>query len=270
MGITFAKMSGTGNDFVLIDNRTPVLADSEKPEFVKKVCAPKTSVGADGVIFLENSDRADIKWDFFNADGSKAEMCGNGARCVARYAHEKNIAPKNLTLETLAGIITAEVNGTEVRIRLTPPENLLQNIAVELESGKVVLDSINTGVPHAILYCDNLENEDVRALGRDIRHHSQFAPAGTNVDFVQKVDGHSLKIRTYERGVEDETLACGTGVVASALLATLKNQVQPPVTVETRGGDILKVDFDPSNGSVHEVYLTGSTRLAFEGTLVEI
>ena len=269
MGIFFTKMSGTGNDFVIIDNRVPVLAADEKIEFVKKVCIPKVSVGADGVIFLEKSDRADIKWDFFNADGSSAEMCGNGARCVARYAFEKKIAPENLTLETLAGIITAQVRGTEVRIRLTPPENILQDIAVNLDGGRVVLDSINTGVPHAILFSDNLEGEDVRAVGRGIRYHPQFAPAGTNVDFVQKMDGHSLKIRTYERGVEDETLACGTGVVASALLASLKNQVQPPVTVETRGGDILQVDFDSSNGLVHEVYLTGSTRLAFEGTLVE-
>ncbi len=269
MGIAFTKMSGTGNDFVIIDNREPVIADDEKVEFVKKVCAPKISVGADGVIFVENSDRADIKWDFYNADGSSAEMCGNGARCVARFAHEKNIAPKNLTLETLAGIITAQVREDEVRIRLTPPENILQDIAVDLEGGRVVLDSINTGVPHAILFSDDLESEDVRALGRGIRYHSQFAPAGTNVDFVQKLDDHSLKIRTYERGVEDETLACGTGAVASALLATLKNQVQPPVAVETRSGDIIQVDFDPANGSVNEVYLTGPTRLAFEGTLVE-
>ena len=263
-------MSGTGNDFVIIDNRVPVLAAETKREFAKKVCAPKTSVGADGVIFVENSDRADIKWDFYNNDGSSAEMCGNGARCVARFAYEKNIAPQDLTLETLAGIITAEVRGAEVKIRLTPPENILQDIAVDLEGGRVVLDSVNTGVPHAILYSNDLEGEDVRAVGRGIRFHSQFAPSGTNVDFVQKMDSHSLKIRTYERGVEDETLACGTGAVASALLATLKKQVQPPVAVETRSGDIIKVDFDPSNGSVHEVYLTGSTRLAFEGTLVEL
>ena len=263
-------MSGTGNDFVIIDNRVAVIEPEKKRGFAKSVCTPKTSVGADGVIFVEDSDRADIKWDFYNADGSTAEMCGNGARCVARYALEKKIAPANLTLETLAGIITAEVKGREVRIRLTPPENVRQDIAVELNGARMMVDSVNTGVPHAILFSRDIEAEDVRAVGRGIRFHERFAPAGTNVDFVQAGDGHSLAIRTYERGVEDETLACGTGVVASALLASLRDLVQPPVAVTTRSGEILHVDFSPDNGTVQEVYLTGPTRTAFEGTLIEI
>lgn len=268
MAIRFTKMSGSGNDFVIIDNREPVLDDAIKRDFVKRVCTLKTSVGADGVIFIENSDKADFKWDFYNADGSSAEMCGNGARCAARYAFEKGIAARELSIETIAGIITGEVDGANVKVKLTAPENLLQDRTVSLGGVDYKIDSLNTGVPHAIIYSQNVDAEDVRKVGQGIRFHEQFAPAGTNVDFVEALNDHALKIRTYERGVEGETLACGTGVVASALLASYKKMVESPVEVETRGGDILKVHFPSSNGT--EVYLEGLTRLAFEGTLVEI
>ena len=270
MTIRFTKMSGSGNDFIVIDNRVPVMDDDKKRDFVRRVCDRKMSVGADGVIFVENSERADIKWDFYNDDGSSAEMCGNGGRCLARYAVENKMAPSSMTLETLAGIIGAEVKGDIVKIKLTTPENLRQDIAVDLNGASFQVDSLNTGVPHAIVYADNVEDVNVKEAGNGIRFHSAFAPAGTNVNFVQKVGESALKIRTYERGVEDETLACGTGVVASALLSTLKNKVQPPVAVETQGGDILKVDFDLSSGLESAVvYLEGPARIAFEGTLVE-
>ncbi len=270
MAIQFTKMSGSGNDFIIIDNRVPVLDDDTKRDFVRRVCDRKMSIGADGVIFVENSDCADIKWDFYNDDGSSAEMCGNGGRCLARYAVENGMAPAKMTLETLAGIIGAEVTGDSVRIKLTPPKNLRQDIAVALNGTAYQVDSLNTGVPHAIVYSDNVEEVKVKEVGHGIRFHEAFAPAGTNVNFVQKMDEHALKIRTYERGVEDETLACGTGVVASALLSTLKNRVQPPVAVETRGGDILKVDFDLSQGIAGlVVYLEGPARIAFTGTLGE-
>jgi len=271
MAIEFTKMSGSGNDFIIIDNRVPVMDDDKKRDFVRRVCNRKMSIGADGVIFVENSDRADIKWDFYNEDGSTAEMCGNGGRCLARYAVEKKMVPSDkMTLETLAGIIGAQVNGDSVRIKLTAPENLQQGIAVALNGDEYSIDSLNTGVPHAIVYSDNIEDVDVKQVGNGIRFHAAFAPAGTNVNFVQKVGDKALKIRTYERGVEDETLACGTGVVAAA--SSYKNLVQPPVAVETRGGDVLQVDFVAPNGeekSVTEVYLEGPTRIAFEGTLGE-
>ena len=267
MAIQFTKMSGSGNDFVIIDNRKPIMDDSKKVDFVKRVCDRKMSVGADGVIFLEESYKADIKWDFYNDDGSSAEMCGNGGRCVARYAVEKKITSNELTLETDAGIIAAKVDGVNVRIMLTSPEKLKQDIIAELNGLQYKIDSLNTGVPHAIIYSDDIENVDVKEVGNGIRFHEVFAPSGTNVNFVEKVGEHDLKIRTYERGVEDETLACGTGTVASALLSSYKNLVKPPVKVETRGGEILKVDFDPSNES--DVFLEGLTRIAFEGVLKE-
>ena len=269
MAIQFTKMSGSGNDFIIIDNRAPVMEDTKKVDFVKRVCDRKLTIGADGVIFVENSDKADIKWDFYNEDGSSAEMCGNGGRCVARYAVEKNIAPAEMTLETLAGIIGATVNGAAVKVKLTPPESLKQDIAVALNGTQYQVDTLNTGVPHAIVYSNDVETVNVKEAGRGIRFHEAFAPAGTNVDFVQKVGDQALKVRTYERGVEDETLACGTGVVASALLSSYKNLVQPPIVVETRGGEFLKVDFQSNNGLVSEVYLEGLTRIAFEGTLRE-
>jgi len=263
-------MSGSGNDFIIIDNRDPVIDDEKKVDFVRRVCDRKMSIGADGVIFVENSDQADIKWDFYNDDGSSAEMCGNGGRCVARYAVEKKIAPAELTLETLAGIIGAKVEGANVKVKLTSPENLRQDIDVELNGTHFQVDSLDTGVPHAIIYSDDVEAVNVKDVGNGIRFHDKFAPAGTNVDFVQKVGDHALKVRTYERGVENETLACGTGVVASVLLSSYKNLVQPPVDVETRGGEFLKVDFHPANGGpVKDVYLEGLTRIAFEGTLAE-
>jgi diaminopimelate epimerase len=270
MAIQFTKMSGSGNDFIIIDNRVPVMDDARKVDFVRRVCDRKMSIGADGVIFVENSDCADIKWDFYNDDGSSAEMCGNGGRCVARYAVEKKIAPAELTLETLAGIIGAKVDGANVKVKLTAPENLRQDIDVELNGTRFQVDSLNTGVPHAIIYSENVDENNVKEVGNGVRFHEAFAPAGTNVNFVEKVSENALKVRTYERGVEDETLACGTGVVASVLLSSYKNMVQPPVEVETRGGEFLKVDFHAANGGpVTDVYLEGITRVAFEGTLVE-
>lgn len=270
MNIPFTKMSGSGNDFVIIDNRKAIVADADKREFVRKVCTPKTSIGADGVIFIETSGKADFRWDFYNADGSSAEMCGNGGRCVARYAYEKKIAPQKMSFETIAGIIHAEVSGQNVKVKLTAPQNLRQNVEVALNGASYSVDSINTGVPHAVIFSPDVDKEDVQNIGRGVRYHSVFAPAGTNVNLVQKKDAHSLKVRTYERGVEGETLACGTGVVASAILASCKKQVEPPVKVETRGGEILQVHFQQGNGAFSEVYLEGLTKTTFEGTIIEL
>lgn len=270
VGIPFTKMSGSGNDFVIIDNREPVLDPETKRDFVKKVCQLKNSVGADGVIFIENSDKAAYKWDFYNSDGSSAEMCGNGGRCVARYAFEKGIAPQTHSFETVAGIIEAEVNGPVVKVKLTHPENLQNDLEVAFDGQQYQVDSLNTGVPHAIVFSEDVDSEDINAIGSGIRYHSVFAPAGTNVDLVEKKNGNALKVRTYERGVEGETLACGTGVVASAIIASHKFKIESPVDVETRGGEILKVHIEPTNGSLPVVYLEGLTRITFEGQLVEL
>ena len=270
MDIPFTKMSGSGNDFVIIDNRDGRVPDDIKRDFVRKVCTPKSSVGADGVIFIEPSGTVDYKWDFYNSDGSSAEMCGNGGRCVARYAYERGIAPARHAFETTAGVIEAEVKGPVVKVKLTPPSGFREGLTVSFDGMDYRVDHINTGVPHAIVFSDNVETEDVQTIGRRIRFHEVFAPAGTNVDLVQKKDGNGLKVRTYERGVEDETLACGTGCVASALVAARRFELPSPVEVETRGGEILKVHIEPANGGEPDVYLEGLTKIAFEGRIVEL
>jgi len=272
MSIIFTKMSGSGNDFIIVDNRESVVKTSSKRDFVNKICVPKLSVGADGVIFIENSEKVDFKWDFYNGDGSSAEMCGNGGRCVARYAYEKQIASEKMSFETTAGIIMAEVKGNYVRIKLPAPKNLQRNLNINSNGKTFQVDSLNTGVPHVIVYTEDITNEDVCRIGRSIRSHSAFSPAGTNVDFVQKQGESELRVRTYERGVENETLACGTGVVASALLANHAGMVRPPVRVYTQGGEVLIVDFDTANGTENfgEVFLEGSVKIVFEGTIVEI
>lgn len=269
MNIPFTKMSGSGNDFVVIDNRSPVIPDDRKRDFVKKVCEPKSSVGADGVIFIEDSDTVDYKWDFYNNDGSSAEMCGNGGRCVARYAVEKGIAGTQHSFETTAGVISAEVDGPMVKVKLTEPEGLRKNIEINFDGQQYAVDYLNTGVPHAIVFSENVDEEDVQAIGRNIRYHEVFAPAGTNVDIVEKTDG-GLKVRTYERGVEGETLACGTGCVASAILASQRFEIESPVPVTTRGGEILKVHIEQANGDMPAVYLEGMTKITFEGHIVEL
>ncbi len=268
MKIDFSKMCGSGNDFILIDNRAGMI-DSNQALFAKKVCARKYSVGADGLILLEDSEVADFKWRFFNADGSEAEMCGNGGRCAARFAYLKNIAPLSLTFETLAGIIRAEVRGRMVKLALPSPVDISTGLELIIEGENLAIDTINTGVPHAVVFVDSLEDYEVVKIGREIRRHRNFQPQGTNVNFVVRKGGSNLSIRTYERGVENETLACGTGSVAAALMSARKGMVESPVAVDNKGGEILTVSFRKEGGSFEEVFLEGYTNIIYEGFLGE-
>ncbi len=255
MKIPFTKMSGSGNDFILIDHRDHFLEEDRLKDFIRKVCQRRISVGADGLILIERSQKADFKWRFYNADGSEAEMCGNGGRCVARFAHLKGIAGPSLSFETLAGTISAQVNGQRVKLQLTKPHGLKLDQKIPVEGEERIVSVINTGVPHAVLFVEDLEGTDVVRMGRAIRRHANFTPAGTNANFVRLEGPSRLSIRTYERGVEDETLACGTGVVAAALVAAFKGFVKSPVSVRTRGGEILTVHFEIGNGRGEEGFL---------------
>ena len=267
--IPFIKMSGAGNDFILIDNRHPVIVPEAMSALAAAVCRRKFSVGADGLILIEPSEQADFRWQFFNADGSTAEMCGNGARCAARFAFMQGIAPKKMRFETLAGIIEAEISGSEVAVKMTEPVNLHLHQTIEVNNAPLELHSINTGVPHAVFFVDDIEETDVCGLGRAIRQHQAFAPAGTNVNFVQQ-RGSAFKVRTYERGVEDETLACGTGAAASAIIAALLGQTAPPVEIITSGGDRLSIAFTLGNSSqIDNVSLQGPARMIYAGELTE-
>ncbi|MEO5656876.1 MAG: diaminopimelate epimerase [Nitrospiria bacterium] len=265
--IPFAKMSGSGNDFVIIDNRKDLVPRRRMPGFVKAVCRRGLSVGADGVIFLHRSPRADFRWHYYNADGGEAEMCGNGSRCAARFAVMKKIARRTMTFETRAGLIHAEVGDHGVTVRLPPPKGLRLSLPLEVGGASYEAHVLNTGVPHVVLFVDDVEAVDVAALGRAIRIHPAFAPAGTNANFVRIDSPRRLTIRTYERGVEGETLACGTGSVAAAVLAGLLGKARSPVTLKTRGGPPLTVGFELDGRTITRVELTGEARLVYEGTL---
>lgn len=265
-GIPFSKLNGSGNDFLLIDNRERIVRGIDLPAFVGKVCDRSRSLGADGVIFIEKSRRADFRWRFFNADGSRAEMCGNGGRCAARFAVERKIAGSSLGFETDAGLIRAEVSGRRVKLQMTPPHGLALSQSLMLGGRKIEYSFLNTGVPHAVLFVPDLEKIDLMGTGRGIRTHRAFAPRGTNVNFVRAGNGE-VKIRTYERGVEGETLACGTGAVAAGILSALHGHVRPPVPVRTRGGEVLVIHFDPEREGFGEVYLEGDTSWSCDGIM---
>ena len=265
--IEFTKMSGTGNDFILIDHRTPFLAEEEMPAFARAVCERRISVGADGLILIENSENADFRWQFLNADGSWAEMCGNGARCAARFAHDRGIAPARMRFETVAGIIEAEVTGQSVKLKMTAPTGLRLNEKLLVNGQEPVVHSLNTGVPHAVLFMEDITQAPVLDWGKLIRFHERFQPAGTNVNFVQQLGGNGLIVRTYERGVEGETLACGTGAVAAAIIAGILGKVRPPVAVTTSGGEQLTIHFSLAGQEIADVYLEGPANFIYEGRL---
>lgn len=266
--IRATKMSGTGNDFIIIDHRKPFIAPDNQRAFAKKVCRRKFSAGADGLILIENSTEADFRWQFYNADGSSAEMCGNGARCAARYAYTKNIAPDTMRFQTVAGIIEAEIIADSVKIKLTPPEDIFLDLVVSLGEEKIKISSINTGVPHVVCFVDDINKVPVDQWGRIIRNHKLFQPAGTNVNFAQVMPDKTLHVRTYERGVEGETLACGTGAVASALICAMNGRAASPVQVITSGGEQLSIHFTiGSDNEAKEVFLEGPAHFIYEAEL---
>lgn len=267
--IPITKMNGAGNDFVIIDHRGLFIPQHLHTQFAQAACRRSFAVGADGLILIEDSKTADFSWRFYNSDGSIAEMCGNGARCAARYAYRHNIAGKQMTFQTVAGVIEAEILGEQehVSIRMTDPYDLVRSDPVLLGDEKTPIYSINTGVPHAVVFVES-DNTPVVEWGRSVRYHQQFEPAGTNVNFVRVTADGDLHVRTYERGVEGETLACGTGAVASALIAADKRLVSSPTYVTTGGGEQLVVQFKKVSGNITDVYLQGAARIVFEGNLL--
>ena len=265
--IPFYKMSGAGNDFIIIDNRNQVIAYKDLSAFITGVCRRKMSVGADGLILIENSDNFDFRWRFFNSDGSNAEMCGNGARCAARFAHVSGIAGTRLSFETEAGVVSARIDGGRVKVKMPDPSEVKPAYPLELSDGSLEIGSINTGVPHVVVMVERVADLDVVVMGREIRHHPAFAPAGTNANFVQRGQGSAIEIRTYERGVEDETLACGTGAIASALISAGRFDLNSPVDVKTRSGVHLTIHFRSADGRFSEIYMEGDARIIYTGEI---
>ncbi len=261
----FVKMVASGNDFILIEG------DSLSPEFVVKLCDRKYGVGADGVLLVSFLGDNKVGMRIFNSDGSEAEMCGNGSRCVVMYACRK-LEKDFVVLQTLAGQVKGWFSPlvNRAKVQLTRPSNLITGLSLDCSGKLVELNHINTGVPHSIVFVDEIEDMDILPLARQIRYHSYFQPAGTNVDFVKILDENNIRVRTYERGVEAETLSCGTGSVASAVLSLLHTgrKVDSLMNVYTQGGEVLTVEvkFD-KDGQVSEVFLEGDVREVFEGRI---
>jgi diaminopimelate epimerase len=265
--LAFAKMAGGGNDFVVIDNRSGRVTDPE--ELTKRICTQHLSVGADGLILIEHSARATFRMRYFNQDGGLAEFCANGTRCAARFAFVNVIAPKRMTIETDAGMVGAEMGeGGQVTLSLPPPRAFVAERPLRVGGQTIRGSSIVVGVPHYVIYVrDDLWSHDVVPLGRAIRTHADLAPAGANVNFVTVRGEHSIEVRTYERGVEAETLSCGSGVVASVSTAALWGKVASPVAVLTRSGITLEVSFAMDGGELSDVRLRGDARMIYRATM---
>ena len=295
--IPFMKLSGAGNDFVIINNLENIV-DGTDTNFVKKVCERRMSVGADGVLLVEKADGigtgmsllpeetadgigtrmsplpeetadVDFRMRYFNADGGEVETCGNGARCISRFAYLNGIVSEKMRFLTNAGVYESEVVGDNVKVRMSQPTDIRLNVPLQLKDGVHTVGFANSGVPHVVFFVDDLDGTDVFDMGQQTRYHADFTPAGTNANFIRIQSSERLDIRTYERGVEGETLACGTGSIASAIVSAALGKVTSPVSVKTASGVVLKIHFDMSDGEPKNVYLEGDARVIYAGELTQ-
>ncbi|HBA84724.1 MAG TPA: diaminopimelate epimerase [Verrucomicrobia bacterium] len=266
MNIPFYKMHGAANDFIMADDRLLTFPAHDK-EWIARIAARRTGVGCEGVILIQPSKTSSFRMRFFNPDGSEVEMCGNGARCVARLAHEIGAAPAQMTIETIAGELKAEARDQEVLLYMTEPTDWRLNRSLDIDGKKLSYHFVNSGVPHVVVVTNDLEAIDVHKVGAAIRYHSDFAPKGTNANFIVQTGPGTLRIRTYERGVEGETLACGTGMVAACLVAGKLGLVKPPVKIVPASGDLLTVNYELTETGATQVTLLGPAVQVFQGTL---
>jgi diaminopimelate epimerase len=262
-------MSGAGNDFVVIENRSRQIRNG--PRAARILCDRRWGVGSDGLLLLEKSPKANYRMMYFNADGSYGGMCGNGGRCIARYAVLNRIAPRNHRFEALKHVYAASVKGSEVELTMKNPQDLDLEREIRLKGKKTMVSFVNTGSPHVIVPCSalggqgKLKSIDVVGLGSEIRYHAMFKPSGVNANFVERMKGNSIHIRTYERGVEAETMACGTGSIASAIVASRLWKLKPPIVVVAESGRKLRVDFSDDGTQISNVHLSGPAVISFRG-----
>ena len=257
MKYTFYKYQGTGNDFVIIDNRQGVF-DKNNIKLVNHLCDRRFGIGADGLILLENHNKADFKMVYFNADGNESSMCGNGGRCISAFAKHLGIIKNEATFEAIDGLHEVIIEDEFVKLRMQDVES------VQKKEGFIFLD---TGSPHHVQFQKGLNDLDVKTEGSKIRYGSLYNEAGSNINFVETIDEDTFSVRTYERGVEDETLSCGTGVTAVALaMHNIGKTEENLVTLKTKGGD-LKVSFDNNNNSYSNIWLIGTAVLVYKGEI---
>jgi diaminopimelate epimerase len=272
MRVDFVKMTGAGNDFVVIDNRAGKIKSASK--IAKLLCDRRWGIGADGLLLVGRSKRASYKMLYYNADGSYGGMCGNGGRCIAFFAYWKKIAGKTHDFEALDHIYSAKISKNEVVLWMKDPIALRIGEEINVGTVKLRVNSVDTGSPHVVVPIESmgpkaaLDNLDVVGLGRQIRNDAHFSPNGTNVNFIQRQGSKSIQIRTYERGVEDETLACGTGSIASAVVASRLWGMKPPIRIVPRSKVALRVEFDESAGTITNVRLTGPAKVVYSGSIV--
>lgn len=259
MQISFSKYSGSGNDFILVDNREGKFEPA--PAFIRGLCERKRGIGADGLITLEKGVKAPFKMKIFNSDGGEAEMCGNGLRCLGRFLEELGLREPEFMIETKERLLSVAKAGQEIKASMGSPREL--QLGIQLD--EMVVDYLNTGVPHAVKFVTELAAVDVEKEGAYIRRHPHFQPKGANANFVQ-IKGQDLHVRTFERGVEGETLACGTGMVASSIAAALRFNLQPPFKVFPKSLEPLTVDFKIKDKTIAEVFQTGPAQFIFQGS----
>lgn len=266
MQLKFSKYSGCGNDFILIDNRANFFP-LHKPEVIQKLCRRCTGIGADGLILLENSEHSHFRMRIFNSDGTEAEMCGNGIRCLMKFAQEKGLNDSIYSIETSLRSLEARIIGEQISVELGAPFDVRWAIPLSIEGCEYSVQHINTGVPHLVLFTNDLEGFHLAALGPKFRHHSLFSPHGANLNVVQRMPNGEFWNRTFERGVEGETLACGTGCAAVAVAASKIFQGLPRVLVRTRLQELLEFHLEYDQGEVHKLTMIGSAGKIFDGTV---
>ncbi len=268
MAISFYKMHGAANDFILVDDRKGIFPVDDN-DWIAHICARNTGIGSEGVLLIQESEHADFRMRFFNPDGNEVDMCGNGARCIARLAGELGVVQGKMAFETPAGIVRAEIKEKDiVLLHMTPPGNWRMDQTLNLDGNTLQYHFVNTGVPHVVVPLEeSLGEVDVVGWGREIRNNDAFAPDGTNVNFMQVTGPHSIYVRTYERGVEAETPACGTGIVACGLVAGRLGLSSVPVKAVSAGGHELEVGFELVDGEADQVTLTGPAEHVFHGKI---
>lgn len=265
--ILFSKFSASANDFIVIDNRTGIYSDAASL-IAQRICARRYSIGADGLILIENSNKASVRVRFFNPDGAEFSTCGNGGRCAARFSHLSVITGRRMTLETNAGVIDAEVVGISVRIKFVPPQRIQLYTPIDIAGRRFKGHIVRLGDPHYVLFGSNIRAHPIVPFAKKVRYHSTFAPEGTNVHFIQPISRNEIKIRSYERGVENETLACGSGCVSAAISLHSTGQSDPPITFEPQSGIPLIVHFQ-KGGNFQDIYLEGDARLVYRGEMTK-